>query len=86
MAAGIPVIATNRGGPLDILPTRLHGILVPPRDPNALANAVRELAHDDALRQAMVKQARGYVKDTYDTSKVIPRIEDFYRRVTFGSG
>src|SRR5207247_11357620 len=36
MASGIPVIATNRGGLIDIISSPLEGVLVPPRDPCAL--------------------------------------------------
>jgi glycosyltransferase involved in cell wall biosynthesis len=86
MAVGIPVIATDRGGPLEIIRSGFHGLLVPPRHPRALANAVRELAHDEPLRQRIVRQARKRVEENYDISKVVPRIEDFYRKVILGSG
>jgi glycosyltransferase involved in cell wall biosynthesis len=85
MAAGVPVIATNRGGPLDILTTRLYGLLVPPRNPKLLAEAVRELSQDEDLRRTIVREARNHVEKTYDISRVVPLIEDFYRKVIFGS-
>jgi glycosyltransferase involved in cell wall biosynthesis len=85
MAAGIPVIATNRGGPLAIIPSALHGVLVPPRDPQALASAVRLLAADDRLRASMVKNARELVEKNFDIRSVVPRVEDFYRRVMMRS-
>src|SRR2546427_5419181 len=47
MATGIPVVATGRGGPLDIISSPLEGVLVPPRDPRALANAIQAVASDD---------------------------------------
>jgi len=81
MASGVPVIATNRGGPLDIIPTALHGILIPPRDPAALARTIRSLAADDPLRNSIIKNAREHVEQHFDITKVVPRIEDFYRRV-----
>jgi type III pantothenate kinase len=86
MAVGIPVIATDRGGPLEIIRSGFHGLLVPPRQPRALANAIRQLAHDEPLRQRIVREARTRVEENYDISKVVPRVEDFYRKVIFGSG
>ena len=85
MASGIPVIATNRGGPLDIIPTALHGVLVPPRDPPALAAAIRSLAGDEQLRTTIIKNARENVEGNFDSSNVVPKIEDFYRRVMMRS-
>jgi glycosyltransferase involved in cell wall biosynthesis len=85
MASGVPVIATNRGGPLEIIPSALHGILVPPRNPRALADAIRSLADDDDHRTLMTKHARDHVEKSFDIRSVAPRIEDFYRRVIMRS-
>ena len=85
MASGIPVIATNRGGPPEIIPSALHGILVPPRNPRALADAIRSLAGDDDRRALMSKHARDHVEKNFDIRSVVPRIEDFYRRVMMRS-
>ena len=81
MSSGVPVIATNRGGPLDIIPTAMHGILIPPKDPAALARAIRMLASDDAARSSIVNNAREHVERNFDVRAIVPRIEDFYRRI-----
>jgi glycosyltransferase involved in cell wall biosynthesis len=47
------VIATAVGGVPDLVADRVTGLLVPPHAPAALAAAIRELAHDPALRQRM---------------------------------
>src|SRR5262249_40434244 len=54
MASGIPVIAT---GPKDVV----YGALIPPRNPSALADAIRSLKPGD-----YVKQARTYVEEKFD--------------------
>jgi glycosyltransferase involved in cell wall biosynthesis len=82
MASGIPVVATNRGGPLDIISSVLHGILIPPRDPPALAEAIRSLTTDRGRRAAIVKNAREHVEKNFDIRNVVPRIEDFYQRLS----
>src|SRR5215467_11976033 len=48
MASGIPVVATSRGGPAEIL----RGVLVPPRDPAVLAEAIRSVRPDEFVRDA----------------------------------
>ncbi len=76
MASGIPVIATAAGGPLDIIRPGVDGILVPPRSPQALGEAIRSL---DTQRQRLAFAARSRVEEAFDIRKVIPRIEEFYR-------
>ena len=80
MAAGIPVISTSAGGPLDILRPGQDGILVPARNPAALTAAVRSLSDLD-LRSQIIRRARERVEAEYDIEKVIPRIETFYREL-----
>jgi glycosyltransferase involved in cell wall biosynthesis len=53
MAAGLPVVATAVGGVPDIVADGETGLLVPPRDPAALAKAIERLAADPDLRAAM---------------------------------
>jgi glycosyltransferase involved in cell wall biosynthesis len=47
MSIGLPVVATAHGGPTEMIGEA--GLLVPPRDPAALANAIRSLLEDDRL-------------------------------------
>jgi len=84
MATGIPVISTSAGGPLDIIHSGVNGLLVPPRNPPALAAAVRSLS-DLQLRADIAEHARKHVEATYDIQKVIPKIEGFYREVVAAS-
>ena len=57
MAAGVPVIATNEGGPAELIADGETGLLVPSRDPSALADALERLAGDAALRVRLIGQA-----------------------------
>jgi glycosyltransferase involved in cell wall biosynthesis len=72
MASGVPVIATNRGGPAEIL----KGMLVPPRDPDALAKAIRSVRPEE-----FVRDAREHVERNFDLRNVVPMIETFYREL-----
>lgn len=53
MAAGRAVVAADAGGPREIVRPGVDGLLVPPRDVHALADAVARLAADPALRASM---------------------------------
>jgi L-malate glycosyltransferase len=75
MASGIPVIATASGGPLDIIRSGVDGILVPPRNPEALAEAILSI---HTKRDQMIEAARERVRD-FDIQTVVPRVEAFYR-------
>lgn len=63
MACGLPVIATNVGGLPYIIKNRHNGLLVPSRDPIALANAIIELMNDKWLINKLSKNGRKMVKD-----------------------
>ncbi len=80
MAAGIPVISTSAGGPLDIIRSGIDGILVLPRNPEALVRAIRSL-DDASLRQDIIRSARSRVESHFDIRNVIPKVENFYRKV-----
>jgi len=78
MAAGVNVVATNAGGPPAVLDQGRAGLLVPPRDPEALAGAVRRLASDRDLARELARRARQRVVEHYDIAQVVPRIVRFY--------
>jgi glycosyltransferase involved in cell wall biosynthesis len=58
MANGLPIVATAVGGIPDVVQDGQTGILVPRRDPEALAGGLLELLGNPVRRQAMATQAR----------------------------
>lgn len=58
MAAGVPVIATRVGALAEVVEEPSTGLLVPPDDPPALADAIDRLLSDPQLRQRMSEDAR----------------------------
>jgi len=54
MAAGLPVIATPVGAVEDIVKERVNGLLIPPGDIAALANAMREISADDGKMARLI--------------------------------
>jgi glycosyltransferase involved in cell wall biosynthesis len=58
MAAGVPVVAAAAGGPAEIVTHGVDGLLYPPGDAEALAQTLRMLASDPALRLRLGDAAR----------------------------
>lgn len=61
MATGLPVVATAVGGVPELVRDGETGLLVPPRDPGALAKTLARIADDPALRVRMGRAARDAV-------------------------
>ena len=78
MAAGIPVVATAAAGPKEIISNPNEGVLVPPRDPAALASVIKSLANDDGRRSSMIRNARARVETQFDIRAIVPKIEQLY--------
>jgi glycosyltransferase involved in cell wall biosynthesis len=55
LAAGLPVITTENTG--TVVRDGIEGVIVPARDPEAIASAIERFLHDDALRVAMSRKA-----------------------------
>jgi glycosyltransferase involved in cell wall biosynthesis len=66
MAVGRPVIAPAEGGPRVIVADGETGLLVPPRDPDALAAAMTALLTDPTRRAAMGRAGRARVEALFD--------------------
>ncbi|MFJ2515438.1 glycosyltransferase family 4 protein [Streptomyces griseoviridis] len=62
MASGVPVVAPAAGGPLDLVAHGRTGLLVPPRDADAVRDAVASLAADPGQRAAFSAAARATVE------------------------
>jgi glycosyltransferase involved in cell wall biosynthesis len=58
MLAGVPVIATGHGGPLEYIDDETSGLLVPPAAPQAIAAALERLLSDDALHARLTTRGR----------------------------
>jgi glycosyltransferase involved in cell wall biosynthesis len=84
MATGTPVIASRIGGLTDLVVDGETGLLVPPRDVDALADAIQGLLRDDDYRRRLGAAARSRFA-TFSADAVVPRIEAAYERVLTGA-
>ncbi len=81
MAAGKPVIATAVGGVPELIQHGISGVLVPPGDVEALAEAILKLADDPNLRRQMGKEAFRRAKERFDVSVMVREYEFLYERL-----
>lgn len=82
MVRGIPVVATREGGVPDIVTHQETGILVPPRDPEALAEAVNYLISHPVQRHNMGETARQRVLKHFDEQSMVKAYEALYCEIT----
>jgi L-malate glycosyltransferase len=78
MAAGRPVVATAVGANGRLIDDGVHGLLVPPGDPAALAAAIDRLLRDPALAARLGIAARRRVEERYSRQAMVRRFEAFY--------
>jgi glycosyltransferase involved in cell wall biosynthesis len=69
MACGVPVVASDISGIPELVDDGATGLLVPPRDSQALATALRRMADDPALRDQLGRAARGKVEREFDVRR-----------------
>jgi glycosyltransferase involved in cell wall biosynthesis len=79
MAAGVPVVASGAGGPLEIIDHERTGLLFPPNDERGLAGAMRRML-DPALRERLRSAGRDEVR-RYEPAAVATTVQDVYETV-----
>ncbi|WP_081937623.1 glycosyltransferase [Streptosporangium roseum] len=80
MAAGLPTVSTTVGGVPELLGED-RGLLVPPADVTALADAIQRLLTDDALAERLRASARAWVVDNLTSEQLVDRYLSTYSRV-----
>ena len=79
MAARLPAVATAVGGNIDAVADNETGLLVPVRDPRALAAAILRLAQNADLRRSFGDAARRRVEERFSLQACVDRYEILYR-------
>jgi glycosyltransferase involved in cell wall biosynthesis len=78
MAAGVPVVATSRGGPAELIESGRSGFLAEPKRPEAWVEPVSRLLDDRALRAKLASRARSDVVSTLASPGGIERLLQLY--------
>jgi len=81
MAAGKPVVATAVGGVPELVLQGETGILVPPRDPDALARAILDLCTDPVKARTMGEAGRLRVQEHFRIASMLEKTERLYQEL-----
>ncbi|MDD2467524.1 MAG: glycosyltransferase family 4 protein [Desulfobulbus sp.] len=81
MALGKPVVATSPGGPGEIIDDKIDGLLVPPSNSFALAQAINSLLKSSDLRRDLGEKARVKIKDKYNVHLYADRVNNVYKKI-----
>jgi len=82
MELGLPIVASNVGGIPDVVIDGESGILVPEKDPVALANAFKRLEADPALIEKLLAGARKRIDECFTWDGIIERQIEVYKRLS----
>jgi glycosyltransferase involved in cell wall biosynthesis len=83
MSMARPIVSTAVDGLAEVLRDRENGLLVPPRDPRALADAIHELLKHPPLARALATRAEADSR-CYDVCLTVSRLEEVYLRLLSG--
>ena len=81
MELGLPIVASNVGGIPDVVIDGESGILVPEKDPVALADAFKRLEADPALIEKLLAGARKRIDECFTWDGIIERQIEVYKRL-----
>ncbi len=78
MAAGVAVVATDSGGPKEIIEHEKSGLLIPPNDAGLLGRAVRSLLKNPELRERIAEAGRQRAVKRFNMERVVQEVEAVY--------
>ena len=81
MSAGVPVVATRTGGVPEIVRDGENGMLVEPRNPQALATAMEMMLSEPALREQCAREGRTTVLREFTHDRMVHGTVGVYRRL-----
>jgi glycosyltransferase involved in cell wall biosynthesis len=84
-AFGVAVIASSVGAIPEIVVDRKSGLLVPPGDVDALAQAIRDLCADDQLRESVARAGRSTWESHLEIGQYTERITEIWRATAAGT-
>lgn len=82
MSASLPIVCTDVGGNREVVVDSITGIIVPPQDPQAFADAVIELIKNPAQLTQMGKEGKKRVESFFSVSRAAREYEKLYCEAT----
>ena len=83
-AMGLPSVVTDINGSREIVIEGFNGVIIPPRDEQALFEAMTEMLENTEKRKKMATNARPLIAQRFEASFVRACLYDFYRRILQG--
>jgi glycosyltransferase involved in cell wall biosynthesis len=84
MACGLPCVATDVGGNAELVEHGRTGFVVPPEDPEGLANAILYLLENRCEAREMGAGGRTVVEQRFTTESMIGNLEKRYEHLLLG--
>ena len=81
-----PVVASEVGGIVDLIKHEETGLLVPERNPEAIARAVLRLLNDPEYARRLGEQGYAYVREYYSWDRIIDQYDRIYRECVLTNG
>jgi glycosyltransferase involved in cell wall biosynthesis len=81
MSCKVPVIGTQSGGIVDVVLHEKTGLLVPEKDPQALAQALKRLFEDDLLKRKVSERGYAYVHENYTPGAISQQLKTIYQSI-----
>jgi len=81
LAVGRPVVATDVGGNRELVRDGETGLLVPPEDPDALADAIARLLDDRELASRLARNGAAFVRENLTVERMVEETESLYRTI-----
>ncbi len=81
MAARLPVVTTNAGGLAEVFKDGQNGLVVPPRNPERMAEAICQMLRDPTAAKRMAEAGRRTVEGEYATDRMVERTLALYEEL-----
>jgi len=81
MASGIPLVASAVGGVVDVVKNGEDGLLVPPSDPETLANALSSILDDHSLASRFVSSGQKTIENRFSWERTADRFAELYQEI-----
>jgi len=79
-AAGLPIVATTRGGVVDIVQGGVHGLTINPENPQSISDCIFRIFSEEGLAQELAQKARADL-EKYDWQNITNRVYGIYQQI-----
>jgi glycosyltransferase involved in cell wall biosynthesis len=86
LAAGRPIVSTDVGGVREVITDGVEGLIVPPRDQDALTEAIRFMLRNPDRASEMAHRGQQTIGQRFDIRQVTERLTQIYERLAARAG